>query len=153
MNIRLFSVVLTAVGSLALAACTVTTTDGSGGSGGSGGDPTTGSGSTSNSSSAGVGGMGTGGMGTGGMPACQTCGEVITPPDGDLNLICATSSDIFNALNECVCGGGGMMGACEAECTDSTMACFAWGMLPDPCIMCRTAMCGNETDACANDLP
>jgi hypothetical protein len=157
MNIRLFSAVVIAVGSLALTACTINTTDGSGGAGGTGGTGTSASGSgtgtsTSTSGSSSSGGVG-GGGGTGGGAACQTCLEVITPPDGDLNNICATSSDIFNMLNDCVCGTGGMGGMCDMFCTDASMMCFAWGDLPTDCNMCRANMCMNEFNACANDAP
>jgi hypothetical protein len=77
--------------------------------------------------------------------ACATCGEIVT---GDEREVCAgTSEDLFNALQQCVC---------VDVCADVCGANVCSGGSPDvPCGQClqdTSAGCGNQLNACGNDI-
>jgi hypothetical protein len=96
---------------------------------------------------AGEGGWGgTGGAGGSGGGACVGCGEYITTSEF-VDVCEGYSSDVYNALAECVCAG-----PCEAVCgdnlcsgTDLTNACQG-------CVLDTNGGCGNEYNECANDF-
>ena len=139
MNLRFFSVVLgSAVGLVALAACTTSETTGSGGAGsGTGGGSsasTAASGGGSASSTAGVGGAGGGG-------ACATCNDVITN-GADPNTLCAgPAADAYDALATCTCDATN--GKCATQCGDN--ACM--GMDPSAdCVTCLQDPQGCQTE-------
>jgi hypothetical protein len=155
MNIRLFSVVLAAVGSLALAACTVTTTDGTGGAGGGGGDTST-STSSSTASAGGAGGTGSGGAGGtgGGSGACKPCGVAIT--DLDIGNLCQgmgsdpPSQATYDALQACACDA--TTGMCLNECGGGGMCVLYDSAEMQACLDCLNGPCMSEFQACANEL-
>jgi hypothetical protein len=146
MNMKYFALFFGAC--LGLSGCVVETT-GSGGSGGSGGEGGAGVGASGGGGSGAEGGAGgttaTGGGGAGGGTACYTCAEYITATDE--TPLCEPSVETYNALADCTCAGN-----CMDICGDNICA----GMDPSAecqgCILDTAAGCGNEYQACANDL-
>ncbi len=145
MNMKYFALFFGAC--LGLSGCVVETTGSGGSGGGSGGEGGAGVGASGGGGSGAEGGAGgttaTGGGGAGGGPTCLTCAEYITE-DGEL---CEGSVETYNALADCTCAG-----ACMDICGDNVCA----GMDPTAecqgCVLDTAAGCGNEYQACANDV-
>jgi hypothetical protein len=76
---------------------------------------------------------------------CATCSDVLTTGDPGSGF-CPGSEDLYNAIAECICVGACGM-ACVELCNgnDFTMEC-------EQCVYDNVAGCGNELDACLNDV-
>jgi hypothetical protein len=153
MNMRSLTVILGALTTFALGACTVTTTPGgSGGStsatgtggeaagnGGAGGGGTTATGTTTSATSS---------TGTSMCDPNYTCAEAIT--DGDGTKVCdGAAGDAFDAYFDCVCE---TTGACGAKCGPA----FCSGTAPSAecttCLQDSTEKgCGKQAVECANN--
>jgi hypothetical protein len=161
MNMKYLAILVGAC--LCLGGCIIETSSGNDNSGGSGGgDPGVGGGTTQGGGgsggdttmggTAGMGGMGGSGgtAGAGGGEGCVTCAEFITPDANPNNLpTCdGQSTDLNNALVECICNG-----ACMPDCADNI--CMTGDAPSDACQTCiadTAAGCGNEFNECSNDL-
>lgn len=149
MNIRSLLVAVAAISTLALTACTVTSTGGSGGSSGtggntgSGGDPGSGGAGGENTGGGGVGGGG----GAGGGGECAKCAAVVSDPSIDPNTLCQDSGALYDALAKCTC-----VDSCATDCGDNLCA---GGTPADTCIACLQDTvngCGTQFNDCSNDI-
>jgi hypothetical protein len=106
-----------------------------------------GNGSSAFAASSGVGQGGFGGSTTGqdGGTSCVRCGEEIgnTTPA----LFCDGSAALFNNLINCACSG-----ACSATCVDTFCPGNPASNDCASCIADVSLGCGNQLNACANDL-
>ncbi len=88
---------------------------------------------------------------TGTGASCEptyTCAEAITPPEGDPGKLCeGVSAQLYDALAQCVC-----VDACAIECGANTCAGQATSASCNACLTDPVNGCGNEFNACANDL-
>jgi hypothetical protein len=145
MNMKSLTVVFGALTLFALGACNVkelTTTSTVGGAGGG-------------TTTAGVGGAGgsggSGATGTGGAAGCDdmyTCGEAITPPDGDASKLCdGPHGDLYDALNACTCAG-----ACKTQCEANACAGMSASAECTACLQDSVAGCSKEFEACSGDI-
>lgn len=150
MNMKYLAILFGAC--LGLAGCVIET--GSGGSGGTGGG-NGGSGAEGGGGS-GVGGGTTtdtaqGGGGAGGGGDCVSCAEVIT--DSSLDPCEGTSTDLYNALAECICGTDFM--GLDAKCYEACGANLCAGEAQDgdctTCVLDTNAGCGVQFNECSND--
>ncbi|MBI4705405.1 MAG: hypothetical protein HY744_30240 [Deltaproteobacteria bacterium] len=143
---------------LALAGCSVKSTDGAGGgtasSSSSGGGA---GGSSASSSGAGQGGVAQGGNGqggSGGAGECIGCGTFITecqtdqgcPPEDSL---CENAVPLLDALGACICGDD----VCKTDCPGM---CTGQGEDGEACDTCSgeaiAGACKAEFGACGNDV-
>lgn len=152
MNIRSLLVAVSAMSTLALAACTVSTT-GTSGSGGSTSSSTTSSGTAGGGTGGeGTGGENTGGAGGGGVgggSGCDmalTCADVVTN-GGAENLCSGTdAAKAYDDLSACTCTG-----ACATDCGDNVCMGMTVSAACQTCVLDTQAGCGNEFQTCSNN--
>jgi len=77
------------------------------------------------------------------------CAEAITPPDGDPTKLCdmTTSAMLYDDLAKCTC-----MGKCQQACMASACMAMPADAACGQCLQDTQAGCGNELQACQNDL-
>lgn len=147
MNMQSFTIVLGAITTFALSACTVTSSTSS--STGAGGSTATSTGSDATgtgSDATGVGGGGTTSTGTAMCDPTYTCSMAISTPDGNPAELCdGPEKKAFTAYADCTCTG-----ACATACADS--ACKQLDASTDckTCLSDAMTGCGKEFIACAS---
>lgn len=89
------------------------------------------------------------GSGMGGCDPTYTCAEAITPPSGDPGLLCDNTvhTKLYDTLVQCTCAD-----VCQVECSGSV--CIGQPASPScaKCIQDPMSGCGNQFNACANDI-
>jgi hypothetical protein len=147
MNMRSLTILLGAITTFALSACTVvSSTSSSTGTGGSDATSTTSGATGTGSTATGVGGSG-GTMSTG-TAMCDpkyTCSEAISTPDGNPAELCdGPEKTAFTAYADCTCTG-----ACATACADSACKQLEASTECKTCLSDSTTGCGKELITCA----
>jgi hypothetical protein len=75
---------------------------------------------------------------------CQTCGEFITDISPGVSICPGTSTELYQAVFDCVCGA-----QCPTECVG---ICQGGDDPGSECEACATSLCGAQLAACANDF-
>jgi hypothetical protein len=88
------------------------------------------------------------GTGTSGCDPAYTCAEAISPPDGDPSKLCeGQHAMLYDALTQCVC-----VDACAIQCSANACAGQAASAPCTTCLQDTANGCGNQFNACANDI-
>jgi hypothetical protein len=107
---------------------------------------------------AGQGGSGQGGSGRGGSEGERTCSMTCAEAIAENLPMCPnapqSSIDCYKALNDCMCSPDPRVGKCAGACANEACAGkdVIAGSACQQCIINTRAGCGNELNACANDM-
>ena len=79
------------------------------------------------------------------LDSCAKCADAI---NGSVDPFCSAASEsLFNTLNTCICSG-----ACQLSCEDNVCVGLGASQFCSDCFADVVAGCGNEFNACNNDL-